>query len=87
MIQYTEGNYGRDEPISERWDVETQRLSPLTVEIAYHSDYRTEKTIRIRIGIDPGTQDLVIHQSGTSAFGGLVGVMWECGYLNSSRLT
>ena len=86
LIQYVEGRYGRDEPINERWDVETQKLSPLAIEIAYHSDYRTEKTVRLRIAIEPETQDLVIHQSGTSAFGGLVGIMWGCGYLNSQKV-
>lgn len=86
LIQYDEGNHGRDEPINERWDIETQRLSPLAVEIAYHSDYRTKKTVRLRIAIDPQTQDLMIHQTGTSAFGGLVGIMWGCGYLNSQQV-
>ena len=71
---------------NEHWGVETQRLSPLAVEIAYHSDYRTDKTVRLRIAIDPGTQDLVIHQSGTLESGGLVSVMWGCGYLNSQQV-
>ena len=86
LIQYEEGRYGRDEPINEQWDVETRRLAPLAVEVAYHSDYRTDKTVRLRISIDPGTQDLVIHQTGTSAFGGLIGVMWGCEYLNSQQV-
>ena len=42
--------------------------------------------MRLRIAIDPGTQDLVIHQTGTSAFGGLIGVMWGCEYLNSQEV-
>ena len=86
LIQYAEGSYGRDEPINERWDIETQRLSSLAIEIAYHSDYRTNKTVRLRIAIDPQTQDLVIHQTGTSAIGGIVGIMWGCGYLNSQQV-
>ena len=28
----------------------------------------------------------MIHQTGTSAFGGLVGIMWGCGYLNSQQV-
>ena len=85
-IQYNEGQYGRNEFINERWDVKTQRVSSLAVEIAYHSDYRIGKTVRLRIAIDPQTQDLVIHQTGTLAFGGLAGVMWGCGYLNSQQV-
>ena len=42
--------------------------------------------MRLRIAIDPGTQDLVIHQSGTLESGGLVSVMWGCGYLNSQQV-
>ena len=86
LIQYHEEGYGRDEPINERWDVETIRLAPLAVEVAYHSDYKTEKTLRLGIAIDSETQDLVIHQTGTSAFGGLIGFMWGCGYLNSQQV-
>ena len=86
LIQYHEGGYGRDEPINERWDVETIRLAPLAVEVTYHSDYKTEKTVRLGIAIDPETQDLVIHQTGTSAFGGLIGFIWGCGYLNSQEV-
>ncbi len=85
-IQHEEGHYGREETLNEHWDIETQRLSPLAIEIAYHSDYRTDKAVRMRIMIDSETQDLVIHQTGTSAFGGLVGVMWGCGYLNSQQV-
>ena len=86
LIQYAEGSYGRDEPINERWEIETQKLSALAIEIAYHSDYRTDKTVHLRIAIDPETQDLVIQQSGTSVIGGLVGIMWGCGYLNSQQV-
>ncbi len=85
-IQYEKGRYGRDEPLNDSWEIASKRLSALSVEIAYHSDYRTHKTVRLRIAIDPETQDLVIHQTGTSAFGGLVGVMWGCGYLNSQQV-
>ena len=85
-IQHEEGHYGREETLNEHWDIETQRLSSLAIEIAYHSDYRTDKTVRMRIMIDSETQDLVIHQTGTSAFGGIVRVMWGCGYLNSQQV-
>ena len=86
LIQYEKGRYGRDESLNDSWEIASKRLSALAVEIAYHSDYRTDKTVRLRIAIDPQTQDLVIHQTGTSAFGGLVGVMWGCGYLNSQQV-
>ncbi|MDE0482167.1 MAG: DUF6259 domain-containing protein [Candidatus Poribacteria bacterium] len=85
-IQHEEGRYGREETLNEHWDIETNRLAPLSVEIAYHNDYKIDKTVRLRIAIDPQTQDLMIHQTGTSAFGGLVRVMWGCGYLNSQKV-
>ncbi len=87
-IQYEEGQYGRKEFIDDSWEVESKRLSPLTVEIAYHFDhkYKINKMVRLRIAIDPQTQDLVIHQTGTSVFGGLVGVMWGFGYLDNQQV-
>ena len=87
-IQHNEGQYGRKEFIDDSWEVEAKRLAPLTVEIAYHFDhkYKINKMIRLRIAIDPQTQDLVIHQTGTSVFGGLVGVMWGCGYLDNQQV-
>ena len=86
FIQYEAGSHGRKEFIGERWEVETQRLSRLAIEIAYHSDYRTEKTVRLRIAIDPETQDLLIYQSGSLSTGGLVSVIWGCGYLNTQKV-
>ena len=87
-IQHEEGQYGRKEFIDDSWEVESKRLAPLTVEIAYHFDhkYKINKMIRLRIAIDPRTQDLVIHQTGTSVFGGIVGVMWGCGYLDNQQV-
>ncbi|MXV74700.1 hypothetical protein F4Z99_10515, partial [Candidatus Poribacteria bacterium] len=87
-IRYEEGLYGRKEFIDDAWEVEAKRLAPLTVEIAYDFDHKHKinKMIRLRIAIDPQTQDLVIHQSGTSAIGGFVGVMWGCGYLNGQQV-
>ena len=85
-IQHEEGRYGREEPLNEHWDIETQRLSPLAIEIAYHNDYKIDRTVRLGISIDPETQDLVIHQTGTSSIGGIVRVMWGCGYLNSQQV-
>ena len=84
LIQYDEGRYGRDEPINEQWDVESKRLAPLSVEVAYHSDYRLDKTVRIRISIDADTGDLVIQQHGISQH--IVSIMWGCGYLNSQQV-
>ena len=85
-IQHEEGRYGREEVLSEHWDIETQRLSPLAIEIAYRNDYKIDRTVRLGISIDPETQDLVIHQTGTSSIGGIVRVMWGCGYLNSQKV-
>ena len=83
-IQHEDGQYGRYEFIDEQWDVETKRLSPLTVEIAYHSDYRLAKTVRFRISIDADTGDLVIQQHGISKH--IVSVMWGCGYLDNQKV-
>jgi len=83
-IQHNEGQYGRNEFIDDSWEVTFKELSPLTVEIAYHSDYRLNKTVRMRIGIDATTGDLVIQQHGVSKH--IVGVMWGCGYLNTQQV-
>ena len=84
-IQYNEGEYGRYILIDEHWEVvESKRLAPLSVEITYYSDYRVDKTVRMRISIDADTGDLVIQQHGTSER--VVSIMWGCGYLNSQQL-
>ncbi|MXZ00292.1 hypothetical protein F4Y93_06455 [Candidatus Poribacteria bacterium] len=84
-IQSIEGKYGRNNFIDASWEVESRRLAPLAVEVAYHSDsYRIDKTIRIRISIDADTGDLVIQQHGISQY--VVGIMWGCGYLNSQQV-
>ena len=83
-IQYNEGQYGRYEFIDEQWDVETKRLSPLSVEIAYHSGYRLAKTVRFRISIDADTGDLVIQQHGISQH--IVSVMWGFRYLDNQKV-
>ena len=85
-IQYNEGEYGRAQWIDDSWEVESKRLTSLAIEITYQRDYRTDQTCRLRIGIDPETQDLVIHQTGASASGGLIGIMWGCGYLNNQQV-
>ena len=85
-IQHDEGRYGRKEFIDDSWEVEIQRLAPLAVEITYRNDYKIDRTVRLRIAIEPETQDLVIHQTGTSSIGGLIGIRWGCGYLNSQQL-
>ena len=86
-IQHEDGRYGKEETLSEHWNIETQRLSPLAIEVTYHNSvYKIDKTVRLGISIDPETQDLVIHQTGTSAFGGIVRVMWGCRYLNSQQV-
>ena len=83
-IQYEEGQYGRHEFIDDAWEVESKRLTPLSVEVAYHSDYRLDKTVRTRIGIDADTGDLVIQQHGISKH--IVAVTWGCGYLNRQQV-
>lgn len=83
-IQYEEGLYGRHEFIDDAWEVESKRLTPLSVEVAYHSDYRLDKTVRTRIGIDADTGDIVIQQHGISKH--IVAVTWGCGYLNSQQV-
>ena len=84
-IQYEEGLYGRHEFIDDAWEVvESKRLTPLSVEIAYYSDYRIDKTVWIRISIDAATGDLVIQQHGISQH--IVAVTWGCGYLNSQQV-
>ena len=84
-IQYNEGGYGKYILIDDHWEVvESKRLTPLSVEVAYYSDYRVDKTVRIRISIDADTGDLVIQQHGTSER--VVSIMWGCGYLNSQQV-
>ena len=84
-IQYNEGEYGRDILIDEHWKVvESKRLTPLSVEVAYYSDYRVDKTVRIRISIDAATGELVIQQHGTSER--VVSIMWGCGHLDSHQI-
>ena len=83
-IQYEEGEYGRREEINEHWESTSKRLTPLALEIVYHSDYRVPKTIQMRISIDESTGDLIIQQHGISEH--VVGVMWECGNINGSQV-
>ena len=90
-IQHEEGEDDHSEFIDDTWEVESKRLSPLSVEIAYHSDFsnyrrgfRFDKTVRIRIGIDADTGDLVIQQHGISKY--IISIMWGCGYLNSQQV-
>ena len=83
-IQHEDGQYGQYEFIDDAWEVEPKRLTPLSVEVAYHSDYRLDKTVRTRIGIDADTGDLVIQQHGISQH--IVAVTWGCGYLNSQQV-
>ena len=83
-IQHEEGRKGQYQLINDSWEVESKRLSPLSVEIAYHSDYKLDKTIRFYIGIDADTGDLVIRQHGISQH--IVSVMWGCGYLNKQKV-
>ena len=81
-IQYNEGGYGKYIHIDEHWEVVSKRrLAPLSVEVAYYSDYRVDKTVRMRISIDADTGDLIIQQHGTSER--VVSIMWGCSYLNS----
>ena len=83
-MQYEEGRKGQYELIKDYWEVASKRLAPLSVEIAYHSDRRLDKTVRFRIGIDAATGDLVIQQHGISKH--IVSIMWGCGYLNNQQL-
>ncbi|RKU15946.1 hypothetical protein C6503_13285 [Candidatus Poribacteria bacterium] len=84
-IQHEEGRYGQHEFIDDAWEVvESKRLTPLSVEVAYHSDYRLDKTVWIRISIDVDTGDLVIQQHGISKH--IVAVTWGCGYLNNQQI-
>ena len=90
-IQHEEGQDDHSELIDDTWEVESKRLSPLSVEIAYHSDYsdykldyRFDKTVRIRISIDADTGDLVIQQHGISKH--VISIMWGCGYLNTQQV-
>ena len=87
-VQYEERGKAKKEFINDSWGswgIESKRLAPLAVEIAYHSDiYRLAKTVRIRIGIDADTGDLVIQQHGISKH--TVSVMWGCGYLDKQQV-
>ena len=84
-IQYNEGEYGKYILIDEHWEVESKiRLTPLSVEVAYYSDYRVDKTVRMRISIDAATGDLVIQQHGTSER--VVSIMWGCEHLDSRQI-
>jgi len=90
-IQHEEGQDDHSERIDDTWEVKTRRLAPLSVEVTYHSDYsdyrpdyRFDKTVWIRIGIDAVTGDLIIQQHGISKH--IISVMWGCGYLNSQQV-
>ncbi len=87
-VQYEEKGKAKKEFINDSWgswDVKSKRLSPLAVEVAYHSDiYRLAKKVRIRISIDAATGDLVIQQYGISQH--TVSVMWGCRYLDNQQL-
>ncbi len=89
-LQLEEGQDEYSIFIDDAWEVETRRLAPLSVEIGYHtnfsdfSDYRFDKTVRMHIGIDAATGDLVIQQHGISKH--IVGVIWGCGYLNTQQV-
>lgn len=90
-IQHKEGEDDHSELIDDTWEVETKRLAPLSVEVAYYSDYsdyrpdyRFDKTVQIRISIDAATRDLVIQQHGISKH--IISIMWGCGYLNRQQI-
>ncbi|MDE0482713.1 MAG: DUF6259 domain-containing protein [Candidatus Poribacteria bacterium] len=90
-IQHKEGEGDHSELIDDTWEVETRRFSPLSVEVAYHSDfsdyrpdYRFNKTVQIRISIDAATGDLVIQQHGISKH--IISILWGCGYLNRQQV-
>ena len=87
-VQYEKKGKAKKEFINDSWGswgIESKRLAPLAVEIAYHSDiYRLAKTVRIRIGIDADTGDLVIQQHGISNH--TVSVMWGCRYLDNQKI-
>ena len=84
-IQLKEGNSEDSHEIhNEHWDIEIQRLSPLSVEIVYHSDRGLDITVRFRISIDAATGDLVIQQHGISE--NIVWITWACRYLNSQQV-
>jgi len=84
-IQLKEGNSEDSHEIhNKHWDIEIQRLSPLSVEIVYHSDRGLDITVRFRISIDAATGDLVIQQHGISE--NIVWITWACRYLNSQQV-
>ncbi|MYB02526.1 hypothetical protein F4X90_23030, partial [Candidatus Poribacteria bacterium] len=83
-MQYEEGHNGTPQAINKAWDIETQRLSPLSVEVAYHYDYILDKTVRFRISIDVNTGDIIIQQHGISE--NIVWITWVCRYLNSQQV-
>ncbi len=83
-MQHEEGHNGKPQAINKAWDIETQRLSPLSVEIAYHYDFILDKTVRFRISIDVNTGDLIIQQHGISE--NVVWITWVCRYLNSQQV-
>ncbi|MDE0482714.1 MAG: dockerin type I domain-containing protein [Candidatus Poribacteria bacterium] len=83
-MQHEEGDNGKPQAINKAWDIETQRLSPLSVEIAYHYDFILDKTVRFRISIDADTGDLIIQQHGISE--NVVWITWVCRYLNSQQV-
>ena len=86
LIQPNTGEVGIWDVTSEAWGRAPKRLEPLAVEITYHSDWRTNKTVYLRIAIDSRTQDLLIHQSGISESGGVTDIMWGGGYLNGQQV-
>ena len=61
----------------------TRKVAPLKAEIVFRQG---QNAFHLFIGVDARSGDLLIEQAGTSDTGGVYGVQWGCGNLNTRNL-
>ena len=62
---------------------ETRKIAPLKAELVFAQG---QNEIRLFIGVDENTEDLLIEQEGTSDTEGIYGIQWGCGNLDVRNL-
>ena len=62
---------------------ESRKIAPLKAEIVFRQE---QNVLRLFIGVDARSGDLLIEQEGTSEIAGVYGIQWGCVNLNSGNL-
>ena len=62
---------------------ETRKIAPLKAELVFAQGHNE---IRLFIGVDENTEDLLIEQEGISDTEGVYGIQWGCGNLDTKKL-